>query len=175
LLLIVGLAGLVVAFGLVALDRYERQSDAPPLASEASANRLVVDKTDRTLTLFQDERPLKTYRVALGRGEPGAKRQEGDGKTPEGSYRIVGRNPRSGYHLSLRVSYPEAEDISIAKRIGAPPGGDIMIHGLKNGLGFVGAAHRLMNWTDGCIAVTNDEMDEIWRVVRDGSPIEIRP
>lgn len=165
---------LALALGGAALaERVMRGSDAPPLPAGAKADRIVVRKSERTLTLYAGATALKTYPVAFGRGEPGPKRIEGDGKTPEGAYRISGRNPNSAYHLSLRVSYPEPRDVAAAQPLGAPPGGDIMIHGLKNGLGFIGALHRPFDWTHGCIAVTDGEMDEIWRAVPDGTVIEI--
>lgn len=148
---------------------------ADPLPAGTTADRIVVEKGLRQLTLFRDGQQLKTYRIALGFGEPGAKTREGDGRTPEGLYRINGRNPQSAYHLSLRISYPEPRDVAAAARRGEPPGGDIMIHGLPNGLGPAGRLHLKRDWTAGCIAVTNDEIEELWRVVADGTWIEIRP
>jgi murein L,D-transpeptidase YafK len=118
---------------------------------------------------------LKTYKVALG-GEPiGPKVQQGDHRTPEGTYILDRRNPNSKFYRSIHLSYPDASDRARASKRGASPGGDIFIHGLPNGFGFVGEAHRLKDWTDGCIAVTNSEMDELWRAVPDGTPIEIGP
>lgn len=96
-------------------------------------------------------------------------------ETPEGNYVLDWRNPRSKFHRSIHVSYPSASDIAKAREEGVHPGGDIMIHGLQNGLGWIGRFHRLMDWTDGCIAVTDAKMDEIWRAIPDGTPIEIRP
>lgn len=149
--------------------------DAPPLPPDARADRVVVDKGDRTLTLLRDGVPLKTYPVALGGAPAGHKRQEGDERTPEGRYVLDYRNPGSSAHLSLHVSYPDSGDVARARAAGVPPGGMIMVHGITNGLGWVGRLHRLADWTDGCIAVTNGEMDEIWRAVPDGTPIDIRP
>jgi murein L,D-transpeptidase YafK len=118
---------------------------------------------------------LKKYKVALG-GEPtGPKERQGDHKTPEGVYVLDRRNERSHFYRSLHVSYPNGEDRARAQKAGVDPGGDIVVHGLPNGVGWIGSAHRMRNWTDGCIAVTNEEMDEIWRSVPDGTPIEIRP
>lgn len=105
----------------------------------------------------------------------GPKRQEGDERTPEGLYRIDWRNPNSVAHLSLHISYPDAEDRARAGAAGVAPGGSIMIHGLPNGWGFLGALHRRLDWTDGCIGVTNAEMREIWALVPDGTPIRIAP
>jgi murein L,D-transpeptidase YafK len=143
------------------------------LPPDARADRIIVRKSQREMTLLREGVPLKTYQVALGRGEPGPKRREGDGRAPEGVYRISGRNPDSAYHLSLRISYPEPHDVAAARARGEPPGGDVMVHGIRNGLGWLGALHRRIDWTAGCIAVTNDEIEEIWRAVPDGIPIEI--
>jgi murein L,D-transpeptidase YafK len=103
------------------------------------------------------------------------KEREGDARTPEGLYAIDAKNDRSAYHKALHVSYPNAADRERAKSLGVSPGGAIMIHGLPNGIGWVGAGHRLYDWTLGCIAVTNDEIDEIWKTVPVCTPIEIRP
>jgi murein L,D-transpeptidase YafK len=126
------------------------------------------------MTLLNGDRIVRIYRVALGRGGLDNKSRAGDGKVPEGIYHIVGRNPNSAYHLSLRISYPTSAQIREAGRLGVNPGGDIMIHGIRNGLGWLGARHRSLDWTQGCIAVTNEEIEEIWRLVPDGAQIEIR-
>ena len=139
------------------------------------ADRIIVRKFARELTLYRAGRPLKTYRVALGHGEPGPKRRQGDNRTPEGPYHISGRNPHSAYHRALRISYPEPADITAAAARGEDPGGDVMIHGIRNGLGWLGRLHRLVDWTAGCIAVTDREIEEMWRAVPDGTPIEIEP
>ena len=144
-----------------------------PLPPRVVANRIVVHKMQRQLILWADDQVLRTYSVALGFGEPGPKRREGDGRTPEGRYRIDGRNPNSAFHLSLHISYPEPHDIAAARAHGVPPGGAIMIHGLPRGRSWLGRLHLLYDWTAGCIAVTNTEIEEIWRVVPDGTPIEI--
>ncbi|HEX6040614.1 L,D-transpeptidase family protein [Longimicrobium sp.] len=164
---------LVLLFGGVLA--WANHPDAPPLPSDARADLVRVDKGARTLTLLRDGRPLKTYRVSLGGAPRGHKRQEGDERTPEGRYLLDYRNPHSFAHLSLHVSYPDSSDQARARAAGVPPGGMIMVHGLRDGLGWMGRLHRLVDWTDGCIAVTNAEMDEIWRAVPDGTPIEIRP
>jgi len=118
---------------------------------------------------------IASYRIALGRNPVGPKRRHGDGKTPEGDHTIVGRNPKSAFHKSLRISYPNAADRERARREGVDPGGDIMIHGLPNGQGDVGAAHTQSDWTEGCIAGTDQEIEEIWRLVPDGTPVRINP
>lgn len=145
------------------------------LPPDARADKVIVLKKDHVLILRRSDQVLKTYRVALG-GEPvGPKQEEGDHKTPEGSYILDRRNERSRFYRSIHISYPDAEDHRRAAAKGVSPGGDIMIHGLPNGFGWLGEAHRVRDWTDGCIAVTDEEMDEIWRAVPDGTPIEIMP
>jgi murein L,D-transpeptidase YafK len=139
------------------------------------ADKVVVSKKDHTLELFDHGKLLKKYNVALG-GEPtGPKERQGDHKTPEGVYVLDRRNENSHFYRSLHTSYPNAVDRARAHKAGVEPGGDIMIHGLPDGFGWIGTAHRMRDGTDGCIAVTNQEMEEIWRTVPDGTPIEIRP
>lgn len=145
-----------------------------PLPDGIHADLVVVEKAARRLTLLRDGRTLRRYRIALGANPLGHKLREGDGRTPEGRYVIDGRNPDSGYHRSLRISYPGPQDVAAARAAGVSPGGLIMIHGLKNGYGWIGAAHTARDWTRGCIAVTDDEIDEIARLVPDGTAIEIR-
>jgi hypothetical protein len=146
-----------------------------PLPPGLTADRVVVDKSARTLSLLRDNTVIRSYRVSLGRNPSGHKLQEGDGRTPEGLYRLDGRNARSGFYRALHVSYPSPEDSRRAAQNHVAPGGQIMVHGIKNGLGWLGRLHRLVDWTDGCIAVTNDEMRDIWNAVATGTPIEIRP
>ena len=136
------------------------------------ADLVVVDKSERTLTLYAAGRQIKTYRgVQLGDAPEGHKRFQGDERTPEGRYTIDYRNPRSAYFLSLHLSYPAAADRAYAAQHGRSPGGDIFIHGQPNWL----PSGRLPgDWTDGCIALTNAEIEELWRAVPDGTPIEIR-
>lgn len=134
-----------------------------------------LDKSDRRLELVSRGVVVASYEVALGSEPIGAKRRQGDGKTPEGRYRIDWRKRNSDYHRALHISYPSPEDRARAKANAVDPGGAIMIHGLPNGLGLIGAAHTLVDWTDGCIAVTNAEIEEIWEWVEDGVPIEIQP
>jgi len=118
---------------------------------------------------------LKEYRVALGFSPVGPKQHEGDGRTPEGNYKIDFHKSDSAFHRALHISYPDAVDTARAAEAGVAPGGDIMIHGLPNGFSAAGLTHRLHDWTAGCIAVTDSEIDEIWASVSDGTPIEIRP
>lgn len=132
-------------------------------------DRVVVHKSQRMMHLLSGESVVRSYRIALGRDPIGHKQQEGDGRTPEGRYTIDRRNPKSRYHLALHISYPNAADVERARARGVDPGGDIMLHGLKPGV------DHPSDWTQGCIAVTDSEMDEIWGMVADGIPIEILP
>ena len=133
------------------------------------ADQVVVNKSRRELLLLRGNVILRQYRIALGRDPIGHKQCEGDGRTPEGRYTIDRRNPKSKYHLSLHISYPSANDVARAQAAAVEPGGDIMIHGLKDG------ELRDGDWTQGCIAVTNEEMEEIWGLVPDGTVIVIEP
>lgn len=145
-------------------------------APEGGVETVLVEKGERRLQLLgADGTVLKSYTIALGGDPLGHKQREGDGRTPEGRYTIDWRNPQSAYHLSLHISYPDQDDTRRANERGEDPGGMIMIHGMRNGLGWLGFLHQYVDWTDGCIAVTNAEMDEIWRLVPNGTPIEIRP
>ena len=139
------------------------------------ADWILVEKKARRLTLFRNNKPIKSYDIALGRQPDGPKRFQGDNKTPEGRYRIDSRKKNSDFHRALRISYPSPEDAAIAATQKRSAGGDIMIHGLPNGMGSMGRLHLLRDWTAGCIAVTNTEIEELWRAVPDGTPIEIRP
>jgi len=144
-------------------------------AHAANADQVIVVKSGRTLTLLSHGKALRTYKVALGGFPVGAKEQQGDHKTPEGRYVLDRRNAKSRFYKSIHVSYPNEQDKQKASQRGVAAGGDIMIHGLPNGFGWLGATHLAQDWTDGCVAVTNAEMDEIWELVPDGTPIEIRP
>jgi murein L,D-transpeptidase YafK len=141
---------------------------------EPKVDRVVVLKTKHELLLLSGDHVVKSYRVALGRGGLGPKRRQGDGRTPEGLYRIDHRNPASKYHLALHISYPQTTDMQRAQRLGVSPGGDIMIHGLGREFSWVGSRHLLSDWTEGCIAVTDSEIEEIWEMVPDGTPVEVR-
>ena len=140
---------------------------APP----PRADFIRVDKSERTLVLYSAGKPVRTYRgLQLGGAPEGHKRFEGDERTPEGRYTIDTRNPASAYHLSLRISYPNAADRAFAQARGRSPGGEIFIHGQPNWLPL----GRLPgDWTDGCIALSNAEIEDLWRLVPDGTPIEI--
>ncbi len=146
-----------------------------PLFALPHADRIVVHKKEHVMVLMHAGQVIKTYKIALGRNPVGPKQREGDFRTPEGVYTIDSRNPYSQYHRSLHISYPNATDREKARRLHVSPGGDVMIHGLPKGYGYLGAAHRRWDWTYGCIAVTNEEIDEIWSLVDNGTPIEILP
>ncbi|MGA7826579.1 MAG: L,D-transpeptidase family protein [Geobacteraceae bacterium] len=144
-------------------------------ASIVHADKVVVIKKKRLLLLEKDGEVLRKYRVAIGRNPVGTKTRQGDDKTPEGDYILDWRNPRSRFHRAIHISYPNNEDILRAQKHGVSPGSDIMIHGLPKNYEDVGELHTVTDWTKGCIAVTNSEIDEIWSIVPDGTPIEIRP
>lgn len=139
------------------------------------ADLVVVEKAQRALYLLREGEILRRYRIALGRNPVGPKAREGDSRTPEGVYRLDWRNAKSRYYRSIHISYPNESDRWRAAERGVAAGGDIMIHGQPPGSGGSGAIQIPWDWTDGCIAVTNDEMDEIWVLVDDGTAIEIRP
>src|SRR5579863_5343638 len=146
-----------------------------PAPTPQKADSILILKKDHLLELLKNGRVIRTYKVALGQGGLAPKEREGDGRTPEGHYIIDSRNAQSHYHKALHISYPNAEDRKRAARLGVSPGGAVMIHGLPNGRGYIGAAHRLYDWTLGCVAVTDAEIDEIWEIVSVGTPVEIRP
>jgi murein L,D-transpeptidase YafK len=150
-------------------------SSAQTAGKPLHADRVLVLKKERTLQLLSQGRVIKTYKVALG-GEPvGAKTRQGDHKTPEGVYVLDSRNAHSQFYKSIHISYPSARDRASARSNGVSPGGDVFVHGLPKGYEWVGSSHRLKDWTDGCVAITNQEIDEIWGAVANGTPIEIRP
>jgi murein L,D-transpeptidase YafK len=144
-------------------------------AGDNKVDLVRVEKSERRMQLLSGETLIKEYKIALGARPIGHKRWEGDERTPEGRYVLDWRNPKSMAYKSIHISYPSAKDTAAAKLMGVPPGGEIMIHGAANGYGWWGWVLQLIDWTDGCIAVTNHEMDEIWTLVQDGTPIEINP
>jgi lipoprotein-anchoring transpeptidase ErfK/SrfK len=151
--------------------RFRSESNASPF----SADSIVVEKSRRTMTLYSQGSPVRIYFIALGKNPVGHKVARGDYRTPEGFYHIAGHNPDSKYHLSLLVSYPNEADLAQAKARGVTTGGDIMIHGLPDEFASYGSAHRQWDWTKGCIAVTNAEIEEIWSAIPDGAAIQIKP
>jgi murein L,D-transpeptidase YafK len=152
-------------------------SDDIAMLTTLKADRLVVLKGERQLVLMRGDRVLKVYRVALGRYAKGRKTREGDAKTPEGLYTVDYRldSDRSKFHRALHISYPNQHDRALARQRGVDPGGQIMIHGLPTKWSASDVGHPRLDWTQGCIAVTNREIDEIWEMVADGTKIEIHP
>jgi murein L,D-transpeptidase YafK len=149
---------------------------SPSFASVVKADKIVVIKSKRVMLLLNNGEILNAYRISLGKHPAGHKIRQGDQKTPEGTYVIDSRISDSKFYLALHISYPNDSDIKNAQQLGVNPGGDIVIHGLPNRLGKkIGKLHRMTDWTDGCIAMTNSEMEQIWKLVPDGTAIEIKP
>ncbi len=138
-------------------------------------NRIVIEKARHLMHVYHNKESIVTFRIALGREPVGQKNCAGDQRTPEGLYTITEHKKDSGFYRALRISYPSEKDIARAKSKGCNPGGNIMIHGLKNGLGWAGRTHRTVDWTNGCIAITNQEMDILYNMVKDGATVEIKP
>jgi murein L,D-transpeptidase YafK len=166
-----GLFALIVLVSLMAGSLVRAQSPE----TNAKVDSILILKREHLLELRSGGAVVRTYHVALGRGGLAPKQQEGDARTPEGRYVIDLRNSNSSFYRALHISYPNAEDRKRANLLGVSPGGAIMIHGLPNGIGFLGSAQRLFDWTQGCVAVTDKEMDEIWGLVAVGTPVEIQP
>ena len=145
------------------------------IKSHIIADSIVVEKSKHTLTLFEMGMPVHTYQVALGPQPTGDKVRMGDGRTPEGLYHIDYKNPQSKYHMALHISYPDAAHLQRASALGVSPGGDIMIHGLPPAYKSIGADQSKYDWTEGCIAVTDAEIEQIWAAVPQGVPIQIKP
>ena len=148
---------------------------APAEGQLADPDRILVDKSERKLYLMAGETIVKSVDVSLGLMPEGPKQREGDMRTPEGRYHLEAKNASSDFFLSLKISYPNADDIAAARRAGVDPGGQIMIHGLPNEPKFSEATYRGWDWTDGCIAVSNSDMIDLWRLTKVSMPIEIRP
>jgi murein L,D-transpeptidase YafK len=137
-------------------------------------DRILIDKSDRTLTAYENGKPVATMGIALGRDPIGQKEREGDNRTPEGTYPVVMHKADSAYYRALKLGYPTPTQRLQAKASGIDPGDDIMIHGIRNGLGWIGTLHRTTDWTRGCIAVTDGEISWLFQSVPDGTPVEIR-
>jgi len=163
---------IVLATILFSIDQY-----IPALLAEKlpKVDKVLVNKSERKLYLLDNNTIIKSYDIGLGKKPVGAKKKEGDSKTPEGKYILDYRNPESDYHLSLHISYPDKNDIARADSNSYSPGGDIMIHGRPNYLGWVPFIYDKTDWTEGCIAVSNIEIEEIWNAVDDSTEIEILP
>jgi murein L,D-transpeptidase YafK len=145
------------------------------IGNAVMADSIVVEKKKRTLTLFLAGKPVRAYKVALGTQPVGDKVRAGDNRTPEGTYFIDFKNLDSKYHKALHISYPDAAHAARANKLGVKPGGNIMIHGLPGQFAGLGQEHRTFDWTEGCIAVTNKEVDEIFRAIPNGAAIQIKP
>lgn len=154
---------------------------SPAMATDLSpvtdtvVDRIIVEKSKRTMTLLKQDREVRTYKIALGRDPVGPKVMQGDNKTPEGIYYVDYKVPNSVYHRALHISYPSPDDVERARARGVPPGGSIMIHGMKPDKFWMGDVQYLFNWTNGCIALTNREIEEVWVLVPPWTPVEIRP
>jgi murein L,D-transpeptidase YafK len=168
---------LLVSFtvSLLAFCGFAGQPTNQSTPPNEKADSILILKKEHRLELLSQGKVIRTYKIALGQGGLAPKEREGDGRTPEGRYVIDARYANSAYHRALHISYPNAEDRKRAAKLGVRPGGAIMIHGLPNGKGWLGASHRLYEWTLGCVAVTDKEIDEMWNLVGIGTPVEIRP
>jgi murein L,D-transpeptidase YafK len=172
---------LAAAFGASATDLLARADTSMPVATLygpadiQSVSKVVVRKGERRLYLMDGEDVVRSYRISLGDNPEGHKLYEGDERTPEGDYTLDWRNTESDFYKSIHISYPSEQDRELASAWGLNPGGSIMIHGLPNNVGDLAFAYAGLDWTDGCIAVTNKEMDEIWQLVSDGTTISIQP
>lgn len=163
---------LLMAAAAIVVYRLATPPSPPP--RPARIDFVLVEKGKRELRLIARGVVVRVYRVSLGRNPMGPKVREGDGRTPEGRYLIDYRNPRSSFHLALHISYPNDADRRLAARLGVSPGGAVMIHGPPNGIAFIGRRRNPGDWTEGCIAVNEREIEEIFRAVPVGTPIEIR-
>ena len=151
------------------------RTDACESSDPGPVDFIRVDKSDHWMAVYRAGKIVREFRIALGRGGLGPKQQQGDGRVPEGQYLITRHNPHSAYHLSLRIGYPTIAQVAAAQAGGFHPGGDIMIHGLPSGKGWIGSRQRRIDWTQGCIAVSNPEIEWLYRTVADGTPIIINP
>ncbi len=166
---------LITGLSFLLYLNFMKAQPAESLSADAVITHIQVEKSLRKMHVFSGDSLLKTYDISLGFSPEGHKEMEGDGKTPEGTYYITDKNPNSAYHRNLGISYPNDQDRKAAAKLGKSPGGDIKIHGLPNGKGAFGKAHLLQDWTHGCIAVTNEEIEELILLVSIGTQIEILP
>jgi murein L,D-transpeptidase YafK len=147
----------------------------PVVASAQKADMVVVRKSESRLYLERDGRAFASFRASFGSQPKGHKQQEGDERTPEGRYVLDSKNVKSAFYRSIHISYPNDRDAAAANASGVKPGGQIMIHGQKNGLGWLSSATQWFNWTDGCVGLSNEDMDAVWSAVDVGTPIHIYP
>ncbi len=152
---------------------HNNSKSTPSIPDTTIIDKVFVDKSARVLQLLSGDTVIKSYHIALGGNPIGHKQQQGDKRTPSGSYTLDYKNEKSKFYRSIHISYPNAADKAHAKKMGINPGGDIMIHGQKNGSGHLASVNQLRDWTEGCIAVTDEEMDEIMAMVKVGTAIEI--
>jgi murein L,D-transpeptidase YafK len=145
------------------------------VSAEEKADRVVVEKSKHLLSLYKSNQLLASYPVMFGGDPVGTKQKQNDGKTPEGKYVLDFKKADSRFHKAFHISYPNEKDLANAKRLGVNAGGDIMIHGQKNGFGWASAVMQKFNWTQGCIALSNQDIDVVWNKVDAGTPIEIKP
>jgi murein L,D-transpeptidase YafK len=171
----IGSRGLLAVVGVTCLAYSAAAEERSPVAAPDRADYVVVDKSDRKLTLYKAGRVLREFDIALGQMPNGPKQREGDFRTPEGKYFLGARNVNSDFFLSIHISYPNDADRARARAQGVDPGGQIMIHGLPNQPKYALRRYEDTDWTDGCIAVSNSDMIDIWLMTRDSTPIEIRP
>jgi murein L,D-transpeptidase YafK len=170
---VLALAVVIVAFSALPCAAVRLAMAAPTPA--VKADKILVLKAQRRLILMRHGKPLKAFTVSLGRTPRGAKVRQGDGRTPEGYYFVDGRSTQTRFFRALRISYPNERDRDAARNLGVSPGGGIMIHGVPAELADMGTRHAMLDWTEGCIAVTNEEIEIIWDAVDDGTAVEIRP
>jgi len=164
---------LLVLLAVALWQHFAPRTVPPPVPLTGKIDLIVLDKSDRRMTVFRDGKALRSYDVALGFAPEGSKERQGDGKTPEGEFTIDRRNPQSAFHLSLGIDYPRAQDRAHAAARGISPGGDIFFHGQPNLLPDI--IRRKGDWTEGCIALTNAEIEELWRVTPIGTRVIIMP
>jgi len=178
------ISGQLLITALLAVTPFGAQADTLPQTERVTmrttenlpvVDRVVVRKADRKLFLMHGDTIVRWYKVALGLNPIGTKERSGDFRTPEGTYRLIRRNPRSDFFLSMQVSYPNESDLKHARRNHWDTGGSIMIHGLPNQLKHDPSYYENVDWTDGCSAVSNSDMLEIWLLTPDNAPIEILP
>lgn len=143
--------------------------------AEPAITLVRVFKADNNLQLLANEKTVREFHVVFGANPKGHKMREGDERTPEGWYTLDFKNPNSAFYKSIHISYPNTQDIALAKARGVKPGGQVMIHGQKNGLGWLAFISQRFNWTNGCVALSNADMDTVWALVKEGTPIEILP
>jgi murein L,D-transpeptidase YafK len=161
---------IIAVLGYIAYAQSVKQLDKSTII-----NKIIVEKGKRRMHIYSNGKLIKTYKISIGKSPIGAKENEGDKKTPEGLYIINDKNPNSAYYKNLGISYPNEQDIIKSNKKGKKPGGQIKIHGIKNSFFWIGKLHLIIDWTDGCIAVSNDEMDELYDIVKIGTQIEIKP